>query len=116
MPRARGCSVDVASGRILTGNECGHLSQKIDLVALEPSIGTFYLGSHFGGAVDEIRISSVARYTADFTPARRFEPDPATLALYHCDDPDSPTLIDSSGNGRHGIYRGRKQVKASAPR
>src|SRR5262249_47653649 len=39
---------------------------------------------YFAGQMDEIRFSSVARYTADFTPSKRFEPDSDTIALYHC--------------------------------
>lgn len=60
--------------------------------------------------VDEVRISSVARYDADFTPELVFEPDADTLALYHFDeaagDVGSPLTVgwiaDSSGNGRTG--------------
>src|SRR5439155_21313661 len=37
----------------------------------------------FLGGIDELRVSKIARYTADFTPQTRFEPDQDTLALYH---------------------------------
>lgn len=37
------------------------------------------------GAIDELRISSVRRYSDPFGPAKRFEPDAHTLALFHFD-------------------------------
>ena len=58
------------------------------------------------GALDEIRISSVARYAEAFTPKARFEPDDQTLALLHCDDADGWRLVDSSGKNHHGEFRG----------
>jgi len=36
-------------------------------------------------AIDELRISSVRRYTGAFTPVKRSEPDSHTLALFHFD-------------------------------
>ncbi|MFQ5810839.1 MAG: LamG-like jellyroll fold domain-containing protein, partial [Armatimonadota bacterium] len=35
--------------------------------------------------IDELRISSVRRYSGPFTPPKRFEPDPQTLTLFHFD-------------------------------
>jgi serine/threonine protein kinase len=62
--------------------------------------------SRWTGALDEIRISSVARYTEAFTPKARFEPDEQTLALLHCDEADGWRLVDSSGKNHHGEFRG----------
>jgi len=56
----------------------------------------------FEGVLDECRISNIARYSEDFVPAKRFEPDEQTIALYHMDQNDEEQLTDSSGNGRHG--------------
>lgn len=56
----------------------------------------------FRGEVDEVRISSVARYDEDFIPSERFESDEHTLALYHLDEGQGGRITDSSGNGRHG--------------
>ncbi len=53
----------------------------------QPSVPyTFQIGNlnpryAFSGPIDEIRISSVARYQGEFTPARRHESDEHTLAL-----------------------------------
>ena len=62
--------------------------------------------------ITEVRISKVARYDKDFTPAKRFEPDADTLALYHFDEGSGDVLKDSSGNGHHGKIVGAKWVKA----
>ena len=76
------------------------------------TIGGF-AGRVFEGMIDEVRVSNVARYTEDFTPAARFEPDEHTLALYHFDEGQGDTLIDSSGNDHHGKIVGSKWVKES---
>ncbi len=36
-------------------------------------------------AIDELRISSVRRYAADFQPGKHLSPDAHTLALFHFD-------------------------------
>lgn len=48
------------------------------------------------GAIDEVRLSRVARYAADFTPAKRFERDPDTVYLFHCDRLAGPFLPSDS--------------------
>ena len=64
----------------------------------------------FNGIIDEVRISNTVRYTKDFTPPRRFEPDEHTLALYHFDTGLGDTLFDSSPHGHqwqdHGCHMG----------
>ncbi|HSQ68383.1 MAG TPA: MXAN_6577-like cysteine-rich protein [Polyangiaceae bacterium] len=52
-----------------------------------------------GVQIDEVRISSTLRYTANFTPSRRFSPDAQTVSLYHFDEGTGTTSADSSGNG-----------------
>jgi hypothetical protein len=64
-----------------------------------------------GGQLDEVRISSTARYDKGLQPSRRFEPDDETLALYHCDEGQGDTLTDSSGHGRHGKITGAKWIE-----
>jgi len=58
---------------------------------------------HWKGLLDEIRISSVARYTAPFTPQYYFQPDSNTIALWHFDERTGSVAKDSSGNGHHGV-------------
>jgi cysteine-rich repeat protein len=55
---------------------------------------------------DEMRISSVARYSSAFTPVRRFASDASTVALYHLDDGVGAVLTDSSGNASNGTLTG----------
>jgi hypothetical protein len=52
--------------------------------------------------LDEIRISSIARYTGGFTPQTVFAPDADTLGLWHLDDNDT-VLWDSGPLGLHGV-------------
>ena len=68
----------------------------------------------FQGLVDELRISTVARYTEDFEPAVRHEVDAHTLALYHFDEGEGEILHDASGNGHHGKIVGATWVPALA--
>ncbi|REJ94011.1 MAG: hypothetical protein DWQ34_09340 [Planctomycetota bacterium] len=93
-----------------------------DLIAEEDILRTPYrIGrthasgaeSYFKGLIDEVRISSIARYTEDYTPEDRFEPDEHTLALYHFDEGDGDTLIDSSGHDHHGEIHGASWVRVS---
>lgn len=60
------------------------------------------LDAFFDGMIDEVRISSVARYTSDFTPQQRFEPDAATEVLYHFDEGTGTVAKDSSLHQRDG--------------
>ena len=60
------------------------------------------LGLWFVGEIDEIRISRTARYSKNFTPARRMNADRETVALYHCDQGQGNTLTDDSGQGHDG--------------
>ncbi|MCE9607620.1 MAG: DUF1080 domain-containing protein [Planctomycetia bacterium] len=78
-------------------------------------IGSERLGgfpSRYDGKIDEIRVSSTARYVVDFEPDERFAPDANTLALYHCDEGSGTELLDSSGHGRHGQIIGTTWVRS----
>jgi hypothetical protein len=53
----------------------------------------------FSGWIDEMRISDLLRYSADFTrPSQPFSTDPGTLALYHFDDSPANNAYDTSGH------------------
>ncbi|MFO0905522.1 MAG: protein kinase [Pirellulales bacterium] len=74
-----------------------------DNTSLDFAIGAFDKGDWpFVGLIDEVRISSIARYEGDFVPPRRFEPDENTLALYHFDEGSGEIVHDSSGHGHDG--------------
>ena len=54
----------------------------------------------FRGQIDEVRISAIARYTADFTPHTSPQvPDAYTIALYHFDEGSGDITADATGNG-----------------
>ncbi len=63
----------------------------------------------FAGWLDELRVSSVARYVAPFArPTQPFAPDAATAALFHFDEGVGDTLHDASlaaGGPSHGHVR-----------
>lgn len=64
----------------------------------------------FNGWLDEFRLSTVERYTANFTPpATPFSPDAQTAVLYHFDEqasgPCTGQVLDASTNGTHGACR-----------
>jgi hypothetical protein len=81
--------------------------QKDDVIASMPDAATIYLGRTWGselngagqrgfnGEIDELRVSSMARYSTNFAPqATPFSPDTATLLLLHFEN----SLTDSSFN------------------
>lgn len=59
-------------------------------------------GNNANIRLDEIRISKSVRYTNDFPPPPKFEPDAQTLALYHCDEGAGDVLKDSSHEKHDG--------------
>ena len=71
----------------------------------------------FAGYIDEVRISTVARYDVDkdgFTPRRKFENDAKTVALWHFDEPGGTRKFsDASGNAHHLI--GKNGAKTGIP-
>lgn len=68
----------------------------------------------FKGLIDEVRVSSVVRYTGTFTPARVFETDENTLLLMHFDRDYYGAEPDDSGRGRHGWVVGGAEIVPAA--
>jgi hypothetical protein len=59
-------------------------------------------GSSFYGIIDELRVSSSARYTSDFTTEQAPEVDSETVLLLHMDEGYGDSLTDETGNGHDG--------------
>ena len=76
----------------------------------------FHLSYFFPCVLAEVRVSKIARYDKDFTPAVRFATDKDTLALYHLDEGTPDVVTDSSGNGRHGKFTGGTWVYPNEPK
>ena len=66
-----------------------------------------HVWGHFAGYIDEVRISTVARYNTAkrrFTPLTKFNNDAKTVALWHFDEPSGTRAFsDTSGNAYHLI-------------
>ena len=77
----------------------------------------------FRGVIDEVRLSTVARYKGNFTPSNvPFTSDASTATLYHFDETSGQTVIDASGgnNGHLGTTTGTEnedpdRVTSDAP-
>lgn len=73
--------------------------------------------STFMGAIDEVRISTVARYSGPkFDATQRHEPDAQTALLLHCDVDVSAWTPDASGKGAHARRLGTAKCEPKATR
>ena len=75
---------------------------------------TGHFWGHFSGYIDEVRISTVARYDVGkggFTPRTKFKNDAKTVALWHFDEPDGTRKFsDVSGNAHHLVGKNGAQT------
>ena len=70
----------------------------------------------FLGVIDEVRVSDVVRYTADFPlQTREFETDANTRVLWHFNEGAGVAIADDSGNGNDGELEGGPQWTEGAP-
>lgn len=71
---------------------------------------------HFNGMIDEVRISSNARYYSEsgepvaFDPQPHMEVDDHTLGLYHFDEAAGSAVLDASPHARNGEMHGTERV------
>ncbi len=105
----------VSTGKVLRFFVDGHLiaSKSLEDGLLASAQTPLNLGFEFIGKIDEIRISTTARYVTTFKPAKRFEPDEDTIGLYHCDEGRGTMLHDSSGKSNHGRLVGVKWLRTT---
>lgn len=103
------------------GNYCGGPCTNSDpflvIGAEKHDAGSSY--PSFSGFVDEVRLSNVLRYSANFSPpAGPFVTDASTVALYHFNEgpagPCTGTVLDSSG-AAGGPSNGQCNYGGSAP-
>ena len=69
----------------------------------------------FHGTIEQIRISSIVRYTTHFTPPERLEKDKATDLLLHFDAGQGTAVRDLSGARRAARILAGKWVPRDAP-
>ncbi|MAF10822.1 hypothetical protein CMK11_10250 [Candidatus Poribacteria bacterium] len=70
----------------------------------------------FLGVIDEVRVSDVVRYPADFdVQTREFETDANTRVLWHFNEGAGIDIADDSGNGNDGELEGGPQWTSGAP-
>ena len=90
----------------------GGFGEKIEL----PNVPNYFWGS-FTGYIDEVRISTVARYDVSknsFMPNKRFKNDGKTVALWRFDEADgSRQFSDASRNAYHLV--GKNGAQTSIP-
>lgn len=80
--------------------------------------GTVMVGKHpfnaniFRGAIDEVRVSDIARYNGATctVPAAEFTPDANTIVLFHYNDATDGVTADDGSNGLNGTFLGGSAV------
>ncbi len=81
----------------------GKAETRFHALPIRPSRSKFYFmgGTGIDMAVEEARISNIARYRSNFQPPYEpLEPDKHTMALWHFDErADATVFADASGNG-----------------
>lgn len=84
------------------------------LVGADPDKGGGAV-SGLAGSIDEVRLSTGARYTGEtFVPARRHAPDGDTFLLLHLDRAFGPLTPDAGPGRRHALARGRVAYEPAA--
>lgn len=66
----------------------------------------------FTGSLDEVRISSSARYAAEFAPAAVHTRDDQTVYLFHCDEVIGPFLPSDTTAQGYGTFSGKPELAA----
>lgn len=99
------CSVGGGSARLYIDGVLDH-EAALAPAASADAISPIWIGSTFRdggqapglpGYITDLRVSTGARYTADFSPALLLSPDADTLALWHIDDGGTSTVVHDSG-------------------
>lgn len=88
-----------------SGNQsCANSDPYIVIGAEKHDAGSAY--PSFRGWLDELRLSTVRRYSSSFTPpAQPFVADSQTAALYHFDEGSGDVINDAAANRSPGVRR-----------
>ncbi len=92
-----------------------NLSSPMTGTAVQLRIGRnnyLYTPIYFGGLIDEVRISSGALYSSNFTPAASLTASGSTKGLWKF---DGQTASDSSTNGNNGTLNGGATYSTDVP-
>lgn len=76
---------------------------------------TVWTNEQLSGTLDEVRISRIARYSANFTPAGPFTPDADTVGLWHLDEGTGQTSADASANANNLLRGTNANAESSDP-
>ncbi len=79
------------------------------------TLGAYGNKDGWAGTMQQVRLSSSARYSERFTPPSDFASDAETISLYKFDEGSGDVLSDSSGHNRHGKIIGAKWVGTRTP-
>lgn len=86
-------SCDVENERVYLHYNGNTIANSVYTVSNHTFTSNIVLGETFKGYVDEVRVSSVARYNTDFTaPLYRHRPDNDTVLLIHFDEKNNSTV------------------------
>jgi hypothetical protein len=87
----------------VNGISSGGTSVGVLVPGPELRLGGFSGYAHFAGAMDEVRVSDVVRYTGDFeVPTGPYVVDGNTIGLWHFDEGAGQLVNDISGNSNNG--------------
>jgi serine/threonine protein kinase/tetratricopeptide (TPR) repeat protein len=95
----------------LVGKKQGGFEFKNQEFTVRIGSAVWSLDQYFLGSIGEVRISESARYTKDYKPVERFEPDADTIGLYHLDEAEGDIAKDSSGKNNHGKIINGKWIR-----
>mgnify|MGYP001027448843 CR=1 FL=1 len=95
-------SYDGSRARLFVNGRLSNSSRRVGRLSSSPVV---YIGGipdnsyYFGGSIDEIRISSISRYSTNFSvPQKKFTPDSNTVYLYHVDNYEGVFIFDATAN------------------
>ena len=104
--------VDKGTARLFVDGK--PISSKALTKPLESQFGDkLTIGKNFIGEIRAVRVSKIARYTAEFAPPTNLPPDADTLASYGYTDGDRDVLKDTSGHKLDGKITGAKWVSGA---